>query len=129
MNFYRKLLDQWKNFLERVGCEDLNALLSEEKEDELRDWASFRGQTLSRTGITSKMVACKDFFFFFFLSIISFKYGLYEKLVSYFSFLSLVLTVRGMMYYKKALKLQAFLDLAEDEGFFLKNSSEIENYH
>lgn len=25
------------------------------------------------------------------------------------------LTVRGMMYYKKALKLQAFLDMAEDE--------------
>lgn len=28
----------------------------------------------------------------------------------------MVLTVRGMMYYREALKLQAFLDMAEDEG-------------
>lgn len=28
-------------------------------------------------------------------------------------------TVRGMMYYRKALKLQAFLDMAEDDGLFL----------
>lgn len=71
--FYMKKIypDVWKNFLERVGCEDLDSILSE-KEDELRNWASFRGQTLSRT-------------------------------------------VRGMMYYRKALKLQAFLDMAEDE--------------
>lgn len=27
-----------------------------------------------------------------------------------------VVTVRGMMYYREALKLQAFLDIAEDEG-------------
>lgn len=27
-----------------------------------------------------------------------------------------VVTVRGMMYYREALKLQAFLDMAEDEG-------------
>ncbi|KAK1258748.1 putative callose synthase 8 [Acorus gramineus] len=41
--------------------------------EEVRKWASFRGQTLSRT-------------------------------------------VRGMMYYRKALKLQAFLDMADDKG-------------
>ncbi|GMH24888.1 hypothetical protein Nepgr_026731 [Nepenthes gracilis] len=64
--------DEWRNFLERVGCESLDALKSENKEDMLRDWTSFRGQTLSRT-------------------------------------------VRGMMYYRKALMLQAFLDMAEDE--------------
>ncbi|GAV78689.1 Glucan_synthase domain-containing protein/FKS1_dom1 domain-containing protein [Cephalotus follicularis] len=56
--------DEWKNFLERMGCDG--------KEEEIRNWASFRGQTLSRT-------------------------------------------VRGMMYYREALKLQAFLDMAEDE--------------
>lgn len=28
----------------------------------------------------------------------------------------LIITVRGMMYYEEALKLQAFLDMAEDEG-------------
>lgn len=64
--------DEWRNFLERVGCEDVDSIRSQNKEDELRDWASFRGQTLSRT-------------------------------------------VRGMMYYRKALKLQAFLDMAEPE--------------
>ncbi|XP_057540291.1 putative callose synthase 8 isoform X2 [Amaranthus tricolor] len=71
--FYMKKIypDDWKNFLERMGCDDLDALKSRNKEDQLRNWASFRGQTLSRT-------------------------------------------VRGMMYYKKALKLQAFLDMAED---------------
>lgn len=44
------LLDEWKNFLERMGCENLDALKKEGKEEELRNWASFRGQTLGRTG-------------------------------------------------------------------------------
>ncbi|XP_024028224.1 putative callose synthase 8 [Morus notabilis] len=64
--------DEWKNFLERMGCASLDGLKDEGKEEDLRKWASFRGQTLSRT-------------------------------------------VRGMMYYREALKLQAFLDMAEDE--------------
>ncbi|PON83360.1 Glycosyl transferase [Trema orientale] len=64
--------DEWKNFLERMGCASLDGLKEEGKEEDLRNWASFRGQTLSRT-------------------------------------------VRGMMYYREALKLQAFLDMAEDE--------------
>ncbi|KAJ3692137.1 hypothetical protein LUZ60_012487 [Juncus effusus] len=51
--------DEWKNFLERLGADPSS--------EEIRYWASFRGQTLSRT-------------------------------------------VRGMMYYRKALKLQAFLE-------------------
>ncbi|GAB2216631.1 hypothetical protein Droror1_Dr00024407 [Drosera rotundifolia] len=65
--------DEWKNFLERVGRdveEDLKGV--EELEEELRHWASYRGQTLTKT-------------------------------------------VRGMMYYRKALELQAFLDMAEYE--------------
>ncbi|XP_074319213.1 putative callose synthase 8 isoform X1 [Silene latifolia] len=72
--FYMKKIypDEWKNFLERVDCEDLEEVQSKNKDDDLRSWASFRGQTLSRT-------------------------------------------VRGMMYYRKAFKLQAFLDMAEDE--------------
>lgn len=28
----------------------------------------------------------------------------------------MVTTVRGMMYYRQAIKLQAFLDMAEDDG-------------
>ncbi|KAL1299856.1 hypothetical protein HN51_044400 [Arachis hypogaea] len=59
--------DEWKNFMQRMDCENQKNL-----EDDLRQWASFRGQTLCRT-------------------------------------------VRGMMYYREALKLQAFLDMAEDE--------------
>ncbi|CAI9088922.1 OLC1v1023382C1 [Oldenlandia corymbosa var. corymbosa] len=63
--------DEWDNFVERIGSEKLSTPNDEILED-LRNWASFRGQTLSRT-------------------------------------------VRGMMYYRKALKLQAFLDMAEDD--------------
>lgn len=43
-------LDEWKNFLERLGYEDMEKLKDDGKEEELRNWASFRGQTLSRTG-------------------------------------------------------------------------------
>ncbi|KAJ7957436.1 Callose synthase [Quillaja saponaria] len=65
--------DEWKNFLERVKCTSEEELKgSDELEEELRLWASYRGQTLTRT-------------------------------------------VRGMMYYRKALELQAFLDMAKDE--------------
>ncbi|KAJ3672326.1 hypothetical protein LUZ60_007047 [Juncus effusus] len=65
--------DEWNNFLERVGCkseEDLRE--TDELEEKLRLWASYRGQTLTRT-------------------------------------------VRGMMYYRKALVLQAFLDMAKEQ--------------
>ncbi|GMY16153.1 callose synthase 3 isoform X2 [Fagus crenata] len=64
--------DEWTNFLERVNTSEEELKASDESEEELRLWASFRGQTLTRT-------------------------------------------VRGMMYYRKALELQAFLDMAKDE--------------
>ncbi|PKA51034.1 Callose synthase 3 [Apostasia shenzhenica] len=65
--------DEWKNFLERVNCETVEELKSSvETEEKLRLWASYRGQTLTRT-------------------------------------------VRGMMYYRKALELQSFLDMAKDD--------------
>ncbi|XP_056172840.1 putative callose synthase 8 isoform X2 [Syzygium oleosum] len=63
--------DEWSNFGERMGSGDVKELKDQNCE-ELRNWASFRGQTLSRT-------------------------------------------VRGMMYYREALKLQAFLDMAGEE--------------
>ncbi|KAF2943992.1 hypothetical protein DAI22_02g106600 [Oryza sativa Japonica Group] len=56
--------DEWRNFLERLG--------PKVTQEEIRYWASFHGQTLSRT-------------------------------------------VRGMMYYRKALRLQAFLDRTNDQ--------------
>ncbi|KAJ4776414.1 glucan synthase-like 3 [Rhynchospora pubera] len=67
--------DEWNNFLERVGCKDEEALRASDDpqlEEELCLWASYRGQTLTRT-------------------------------------------VRGMMYYRKALVLQAFLDMAKED--------------
>ncbi|KAL1323213.1 callose synthase 3 [Arachis ipaensis] len=77
--------DEWTNFLERVNTseEDLKGNESEELEEELRRWASYRGQTLTRT-------------------------------------------VRGMMYYRKALELQAFLDMAKDEDL-MEGYKAIEN--
>ncbi|CAM0945991.1 unnamed protein product [Alopecurus aequalis] len=59
--------DEWTNFLERLG--------SKVTHEDIRYWASFRGQTLSRT-------------------------------------------VRGMMYYRKALRLQAFLDRTNDQELY-----------
>ncbi|XP_042378472.1 callose synthase 3-like [Zingiber officinale] len=66
--------DEWTNFLERNNCKTEEELREryDDLEEELRLWASYRGQTLTRT-------------------------------------------VRGMMYYRKALELQAFLDMAKDE--------------
>ncbi|KAF7805934.1 callose synthase 12-like [Senna tora] len=65
--------DEWKNFLERMRREGMmkDSDLWNEKLRDLRLWASFRGQTLSRT-------------------------------------------VRGMMYYYRALKMLAFLDSASE---------------
>ncbi|KAF3791007.1 Callose synthase 10 [Nymphaea thermarum] len=63
--------DEWRNFLERIGRDDLTVDqdLQDSSSDslELRFWASYRGQTLART-------------------------------------------VRGMMYYRKALMLQSYLE-------------------
>uniref|UniRef100_A0A0E0K890 1,3-beta-glucan synthase n=1 Tax=Oryza punctata TaxID=4537 RepID=A0A0E0K890_ORYPU len=63
--------DEWKNFQQRVDWDE-ELKENEDKSEELRLWASYRGQTLART-------------------------------------------VRGMMYYRKALVLEAFLDMAKHE--------------
>lgn len=49
-NWFSYFLDEWKNFLERMGCENLDGLKDKSKEEDLRNWASYRGQTLGRTG-------------------------------------------------------------------------------
>uniref|UniRef100_A0AAU6MV01 1,3-beta-glucan synthase n=1 Tax=Paeonia lactiflora TaxID=35924 RepID=A0AAU6MV01_PAELC len=81
--------DEWTNFLERVGCKSEEELReNEDLEEELRLWASYRGQTLTKT-------------------------------------------VRGMMYYRKALELQAFLDMAQEEdlmkGYKAAESNTVEH--
>ncbi|KAK7401550.1 hypothetical protein VNO78_13118 [Psophocarpus tetragonolobus] len=63
--------DEWKNFVQRFDYKSEEKLRVED-EEELRLWASYRGQTLTKT-------------------------------------------VRGMMYIRQALELQAFLDMAKDE--------------
>jgi hypothetical protein len=43
--------DEWKNFLERVGCNSEEELRANDVlEEELRLWASYRSQTLTKTG-------------------------------------------------------------------------------
>uniref|UniRef100_A0A0E0JXY1 1,3-beta-glucan synthase n=1 Tax=Oryza punctata TaxID=4537 RepID=A0A0E0JXY1_ORYPU len=72
---------EWKNFLERLG--------PKVTQEEIRYWASFHGQTLSRT-------------------------------------------VRGMMYYRKALRLQAFLDRTNDQELYkgpAANGRQTKNMH
>ncbi|KAK9056069.1 hypothetical protein SSX86_027156 [Deinandra increscens subsp. villosa] len=65
--------DEWNNFLERVEHSNEEELKGgSDTEEKLRLWASYRGQTLTKT-------------------------------------------VRGMMYYRQALELQAFLDMAKDD--------------
>lgn len=47
-----KHTDEWKNFLQRVKCNNEEELKgSDDLEEELRLWASYRGQTLTRTGM------------------------------------------------------------------------------
>ncbi|KAK4773562.1 hypothetical protein SAY87_028581 [Trapa incisa] len=80
--------DEWNNFLERMKCNEEDLKESDELEEQLRLWASYRGQTLTKT-------------------------------------------VRGIMYYRKALELQAFLDMAKDEdlmGGYKAVESNAENH-
>lgn len=54
INFSLIYADEWNNFLERVKCSSEEELKeSGESEEELRLWASYRGQTLTRTGMLS----------------------------------------------------------------------------
>ncbi|KAG6790984.1 hypothetical protein POTOM_000094 [Populus tomentosa] len=92
--------DEWKNFLDRIGCDenapDSELINNPDDKLELRIWASYRGQTLARTGkgrSSFLMLAFTDLL------------ALSGLLVS-----SLEEIVRGMMYYRKALMLQSYLE-------------------
>lgn len=70
--------------------------------DLLRQWVSYRGQTLSRTGMGDYLII-----------------NLLNSSITYRSEVKtslIYLSVRGMMYYRKALELQCFLELAGDKG-------------
>lgn len=69
-------IDEWENLLERIGRGDTgDAELQESSSDslELRFWASYRGQTLARTGQIYLMLS---FFFFFFMYLVLVMYKL-----------------------------------------------------
>ena len=99
-------VDEWNNFMERINCKRESEVWgNEENVLQLRHWASLRGQTLCRTGnsiITSVL----------FLSNMD---DLANLQMSFFLWI-----VRGMMYYRRALKLQAFLDMASESGRLLQ---------
>ncbi|KAM3282637.1 callose synthase 5 [Capsicum chacoense] len=93
--------DEWNNFMERIGCKkEQEVWENEENILQLRHWASLRGQTLCRTGT-----------FKYFFS--SYSFGL-NSFLSIIYCNCLFFSVRGMMYYRRALKLQAFLDMASE---------------
>ncbi|KDP38900.1 hypothetical protein JCGZ_05285 [Jatropha curcas] len=87
MLFYLKTIyrDEWKNFEERMNDNELN-YSAKERAECLRQWVSYRGQTLART-------------------------------------------VRGMMYYKKALEVQCSLEFTGDNASHTKESSETYQFH
>jgi hypothetical protein len=63
---FNLLADEWKNFLQRVHCQNEDELReTEQMEEELRLWASYRGQTLTRTGILS-LFFCHSCYYTFF---------------------------------------------------------------
>lgn len=119
------ILDEWDNFLERIGRGEStgDAELQENSSDalELRFWVSYRGQTLARTGVFLKLIGIG-----------------YEKLTCHVSLLKTYMaaywflndlylidfdfvgiTVRGMMYYRKALMLQSYLERRSLGGMLL----------
>lgn len=65
------LLDEWNNFMERIGCKkEQEVWENEENILQLRHWASLRGQTLCRTGTFKYFFSSYSFGLNSFLSII-----------------------------------------------------------
>lgn len=110
--------------------------------EQLRLWVSYRGQTLTRTGMEVIFEYMGYTMFLFVLTNIQGRRVVCSYLSTFSSFLLpkcfkiftvsaysmyyfiFKLPVRGMMYYRKALELQAFLDMARDEGmYFYKGTS------
>jgi len=69
--------------------------------DDIRLWASYRGQTLARTGI---MISYPS---------LSYKICVFS---AYLILSILLCIVRGMMYCRRALELQCYEDMINDEG-------------
>lgn len=88
--------------MERLDCKkDSEIWEKDENILQLRHWASLRGQTLCRTGIYDDSLSPP-----LWLDLVD---------LSFYSYLQ-INVVRGIMYYRRALKLQAFLDMASEKG-------------
>lgn len=104
------ILDEWDNFMERINCkEDSEIYDNEESTLQLRHWVSLRGQTLCGTGTLCVIINLKT------------------SLPLYVLVTNISFAVRGMMYYRRALKLQAFLDMASESGKWKFYSSSMLN--
>ena len=89
---YCMLTDEWKNCVERINYEPKDKDCLKSRMDEILPWASYRGQTLLRTGkVTISLV-------------------LYELYMSCYLTLCFTMLVRGMMYYRRALEIQCIQD-------------------
>lgn len=103
------VLDEWNNFLERISCKRLSEVLeNEENVLQLRHWVSLRGQTLYRSGIRDLLMQPPSSPFFCLVMLLK---CINLNLASDYYF-----SVRGMMSYGWALKLQDFLDMADTNG-------------
>jgi hypothetical protein len=122
--WHLRLADEWDNFLERMKLQsELQIWNNDEYVDELRHWASYRGQTLSRTGkellnspflsnnplCNAQIETCATCVIHVFIT-------WRNNSVEHWQLACCWLPVRGMMYYRRALELQAFLDMASEEG-------------
>lgn len=100
--------DEWKNYEERIKDTKLG-YADKDRSDLDRHWVSYRGQTLARTG-----------------QILSISFNTKVNIYSYqlfiYTFFFAGSLVRGMMYYREALKLQCFLDFADDNGWWISFS-------
>ncbi|KAK3183402.1 hypothetical protein Dsin_030688 [Dipteronia sinensis] len=93
--------DEWANFQNRIHDPKLG-YSNDVRLEMTRQWVSYRGQTLSRTGLD-------DNNFLVHIDLASFIYlMLFQIYVS--------VPVRGMMYYRHALELQCFLESAGDSS-------------
>lgn len=106
------ITEEWSNYCERVTDSKRN-LSEKDKAEQLRQWVSYRGQTLSRTGILSER----------------FRIYLYSTSVIANVFSSLILLVRGMMYYRMALELQCFQEYTGENGWFFLSTLSIKCFN
>ncbi|XP_011044775.1 PREDICTED: putative callose synthase 6 isoform X3 [Populus euphratica] len=116
--FYLKTIyrDEWKNFEERINDQKL-MLSPKEKMEFTRQWVSYRGQTLARTGLNSEGFWC----FIYLLHLWMLTRPSCDRVCVHVygcthNSLCFLFPVRGMMYYRQALELQCLLEFAGDDA-------------